>query len=373
MITRRELLAGCAAGAAVGCLSAEARGGDALDEALRLLGRRGPQSRHGLSTHAPMVAEALCALGYPERAVAWVEADRGFEAEAPPRSARIDRAKWREALGPRPGSGTWESQLPRYADWVELFEEELKEGPWRRVVKTWVPRLAPGLCAAATHGVIRTGHIVRALVEKETPERRAELARALGYWAAAYQELPAKRGGQVGSYEAALARLPLHWEKRGKRPDGNIVEGLKQAGQLEGFAEARDLVVPGDLSQLTATFARVWLTHGTQHDSIAFVHAITGPAALRRLATVVSPETARAALPWAWQAAAGIYAAYARKSDVGPAKAATRSPKEIAARAVDRGAAHGIKLVEVLLAEHAVSPDPAYLAAAEDAANRLGA
>src|SRR5262249_61361326 len=122
----------------------------------------------------------------------------------------------------------------------------------------------------------------------------------------------------------------------------------------------------------TATFAGVYLRHGTRHDAIAFVHAITGPSALRRLAPHIRPETALAAFPYAWQAAAGIYAAYARPDDPPAAAAEPRlSPSHLARRAADNGDDHAIKLTEALLVEHAVRPDPAYLAAAQDAVVRL--
>ena len=106
--------------------------------------------------------------------------------------------------------------------------------------------------------------------------------------------------------------------------------------------------------------------------TIAFVHAVTGPAALRKIAPHVRPETARAALPYAWQAAAGIYAAYARRDNPRRDPRESRlTPPELAERALANGDEHAIKFTEALLAEHALRPDPAYLAAAEDAVERL--
>ena len=54
----------------------------------------------------------------------------------------------------------------------------------------WVIKLAPGLSAAAGHGLLRTAHITRRLAKKETPNRLNQLAEGLGYWAARYQILP---------------------------------------------------------------------------------------------------------------------------------------------------------------------------------------
>lgn len=354
---------------------------EALDEALRLLHGREPESRHGLSTHAPMVAEALCALGHSEKAVSWVAGYRGPDLRLPPPSRPIDRENWRSALGVRPGS-SWETSLPRYGDWRDFFSAELEEAPWSEVLDTWSARLAPGLCAAATHGVIRTAHAARALARRETKARRAEMARGLAYWASAYEELGPRPGGPAEGADlvSALSRLPLYTETHGGVPAGNIVAGLRAARELPGFVEAtgapaRTDDVASALSGLTAAFARVYLQHGTTGPrvaTIAFVHAVTGPAALRKIAPHVRPETARAALPYAWQAAAGLYAAYARRDaprrDTGETSS---SPVELAQRAIANGDEHAIKFTEALLAEHALRPDPAYLAAAADAVERL--
>jgi len=391
--TRREVLSAAAA-AAMGMRRAEAvpastprpasrpgTGETALDEALRLLQKAEPESTQGLSTHAPMVVEALCALGHEGRAVAWVEGYRGPRLRLPTPREPIPRENWRSALGPREGASSWEEALARWGDWGELFTAELAEAPWKDVLDTWAQRLAPGLCAAATHGVIRTAHAARGLAQRDTAERRAELVRGLAYWAAAYQELPARprAGAATATYAEALAKLPLYRGKDGPPPRGNIVSGLREAGTLDGFADARDLVVsPPDLSaalsSLTATFARAYLWHGTEGRSvatIAFVHAVTGPCALRKMLPFLKPETARAALPYAWQAAAGIYSAYARDVVGARIPEPRLGRDDITARAVENGDEHAIKFTEALLAEHAIKPDPVYLAAAEDAVERL--
>jgi len=384
--SRRETLRWCLAGACAPAapLSPAARDagahddGDALDEALARIHDALPRAKQGLSTHAPMVAEALCSLGRADRAVAWVEAYDAPWIDVPQPAKRIERERWREALGPDTGAVDWERQVSRWGDWTVLFTEELAEARWQDVLDRWTARLAPGLSGAATHGLIRTAHAARGLGRKETPERRAELAQGLAYWASAYEELPARAHSErAPDLEAALARVPTYWKEKGHAPGGhNIVEGLRHVPELPTFADARDLVaVPDDvgaaLSALTAAFARVYLRNGTHNNTIAFVHGITAPCALRRLAPHVSPATARAAFPYAWQAAAAIYAAYARPENEAPPLEPTLAPDELAARAVENGADHAIKLTEVLLSEHALAPDPAYLAAAEDVVARL--
>lgn len=351
----------------------------ALDEALRLLHRQEPRSKQGLSTHAPMAAEALCALGFADRAVSWIEDYDAPVLRLPTPSVRIDRENWRAAMGPRLGVASWEETNARWGDWREFFTAELAENRWTDVLDLWVGRLAPGMSGAATHGVIRTAHAVRALGRRETPERRGELARGLAYWASSYEELPARRrtAPRYERFADALAEVPLYWEAFGKSPAGrNIVEALRHVRELGSFAEVRDMMAePADLSAalsaLTATFTRVYLRHGTQNDTIAFVHGVTGPCSLRRIAPHVSAKTARAALPYAWQAAAAIYSAFARGHDFRRAEEGRLTADELIARAVRNRDPHAIKFTEVMLAEHRLNPDPAYLAAAEDALGRL--
>src|SRR5262249_28725119 len=103
------------------------------------------------------------------------------------------------------------SERDRFADWSGFFTEELRERPWRKVLDHWMERLAPGFCAAATHGVIRVGPPVRALAKSETPRRLAELADAFASWAATYQEPPtnAQAANRRLTPREAIARVPV--------------------------------------------------------------------------------------------------------------------------------------------------------------------
>jgi hypothetical protein len=351
-----------------------ARDDGALDEALRLIHRQEPNVRAGLSTHAPMAVEALCALGFGDRAVGWVNQYDRSERQLPPPTQPIDRGAWRAALGPRRGAGGWEDSLPRWADWKELFERELREARWSEVLDLWVGRLSPGLSAAATHGIIRTAHAARSLARRDTPERRGELARGLGYWAAAYEELPSRpAAARATTLREALERLPLYRDRHGDAPGGSIADGLRAVAALEGFADAKELVaLPADtaaaVTAVTGTFARAYLQHGTSHISaLAFVHSVTSANALRRIAEHVRPETARAALPFLWQATAAIYTGYATRGAAAREPETKRDPKELASLAATHGDEHVIKFTDALLEEHAIARDPVLLAAAEDA------
>ena len=156
-----------------------------LDEALEILAPFGIELKNGNSNHGPMVAEALCAMGRPDAVAPWIARYRQRMLPRPEARARIRREDWPGALGDR----------GRFADWSAFFAEEMQEAPWREALDRWVERLAPGFCAAATHGVIRVGHAVRSLTAEETPHRLRELADALASWAATYQELPTSDPG----------------------------------------------------------------------------------------------------------------------------------------------------------------------------------
>src|SRR5262249_17339963 len=154
-----------------------------------------------------------------------------------------------------------------------FFENELEEASWPAVLDRWASRLAPGFCAAATHGVIRTGHAARALSISETPSRLAELAYALAYWAATYQTLPtdltpdpfAKRPVE------AILHVPIVPPNR-RQFRGSITSSLEVlSGEFAPIINSARL--DGDvtkvLSELSETFARVYLANA--HDALTAI------------------------------------------------------------------------------------------------------
>src|SRR5271169_6242149 len=195
-----------------------------LDDALDAISPYGIELTNGNSNHAPMVAEALCAMGRPEAVMPWIAGYRERMSPRAPARDRIHQDAWRTALGRR----------ERFADWSGFFRDKLGEAPWHDVLDRWVGNLASGFCAAATHGVIRVGHAVRGLNAGEIPQRLRELADALASWAATWQELPAGGPSANGKMRPrqAIARVPI--VPPGKRLAGNIVAAL---GALEGFVE----------------------------------------------------------------------------------------------------------------------------------------
>jgi len=96
----------------------------------------------------------------------------------------------------------------------------------------------------------------------------------------------------------------------------------------------------------------------------------TGPSAVRLLAPYLSREATAGALRYAWQAAAGLYSAFA----TAPPAAIEAQPfdwDDIIDQAVATGDEHAIKFAEACLREHKLNPSPAFPAAARDAAQLL--
>jgi hypothetical protein len=339
-----------------------------IDEALDILHRTGPDLVNGNSNHGPMVAEALGALGRPESMIPWIEGYKNRFQDRPQARTPLSPAGWQEALGDR----------GRSADWVDFFDRQLAEAPWQVVLQKWVPHLAPGLMAAATHGLIRTGHAVRSLAAHETAQRLHELAEGLGYWAARYQMLPGRPSGVQAGHSP---REAVQYVGRVHGPDydarGAIVQQLMGLDDHPEFATAIDLVdTTSDLShyisELTETFAGIYLAN--PKGLIAFVHAVTAPSALRLIAPYLTDADARLAARYAWQVCAGIYAWYSTTPPPSPSDftSPTEAPETLIDRAVHAGGAHTIKFTEACLREYALNPKPVYLVAAYDAAERVG-
>ncbi len=333
-----------------------------LDQALDLIAPYGPTLKNGNSNHAPMVVEALCALGHPEAVMPWLARYRERMELRPPPSAPIGRQEWPAMLGRR----------ERFSDWALFFQRELDEEPWPVVLDRWVERLASGFCAAATHGVIRVGHAVRALGAAETASRRRELADALASWASTWQRLPATERSDPGTAapREAIRRVPVVPPER--RRTGNIVASLAVLDELAEFAPVVDWVgadgpVATLIADLTELFARVCLAN--VHNiptAIAFIHAVTSPAALGNILPQLREETARRAYRYAWQSCCALYACYGGAVPfVDPVEPIGRTAQDLARRAIAHGDEHVIKFTEACLTRHAIAPSLAYLAAAD--------
>jgi hypothetical protein len=336
-----------------------------LDDALETIAEYGIALTNGNSNHAPMVAEALCALGRPEAVMPWIARYRERMVSRPPASDIIRPWEWRGALGKR----------DRFADWAALFREELQEAAWPRLLDRWVSRLAPGFCAAATHGIIRVGHAVRSLSAAETVCRMQELADALASWAATYQELPNPRSVANGtmSPRAAITKVPVI-PLAHRRNLGNITASLAMLDDFPEFEPVVGLIdVGGDidflLAELAEVFARTYLANARNiQTTIVFIHGVTSLAATGNIMPVLSDATARSALRYAWQSACGLYACFGGENAVSSEiEQRNWDEDQLIDRAIINGDEHVIKFTEACLRRNTMSPSPVYFAAVDSA------
>lgn len=335
-----------------------------FDEALQVLAGYDIELQNGNSNHAPMVAEALCAMDRPQAVSPWIARYQERLLPRRPAGDPIQAETWRSALGKR----------HRFADWAEFFGEELRQAPWPEVLDRWTGRLSPGFCAAATHGVIRVGHAVRSVAVDETAWRMRELGDALASWAATYQELPSSDRITIRPMapREAIAKVPVIAPHH-RRSLGNITASLAMLDDFAEFAPVIGLIdVRGDteglLAELTEVFARVYLAN--THDvltTIVFIHGVTSLAALGGIIPYVGETAARSALRYAWQAGCALYACFGTEpmaEDIEPCK---QDADTLIDRALANGDEHVIKFTEACLRRHALGPSPAYCAAIDRA------
>jgi hypothetical protein len=340
--------------------------GDVLDEAYERLHTTGPEWGGNLSNHGPMVAETLVRRGHAADVGGWVERYARRLDDLPGPGSRITSATWSEALGGRVG------------DWIPYFADQLADQPWRAVLATWWPRLLPGIAAGATHGVIRTGHAVRALLGgDEHPAAIAELAHALGFWAARFVAVPGAL--PAGSLDAApaLEQLPRLAEQQGPIRDrlgrlGELAGWKTSVAALAGAQTAQQ--AESRLGELADAATLRYLTHGYA-SPILLVHTATAPNAVRHVLPALPEAMWPASLAAAWAASAAITAAY------GPARGQPGQPAveeaeagpvtELIERAVAHGDEHVIKFSDTAAETYARTGDPRALAAARRAADLI--
>jgi len=346
-----------------------------LDEAYRRLHATGPEFEGWLSNHGPMAAEAMVRRGHPDRVRRWLD---GYmrRLEEFPRGYGPIGTSWQEALGdPR-----------RVADWTSYFRREVSEQPWRQVLGTWWPRLLPGVAAAATHGVIRVGHAVRALTEDGADaDHLTELAHGLAYWAARWQPVPgtpatgspqtiaphgpARLAGPTAA--DALATVP---QIAGQ--SGGIGDRLARLAELPSWPPALavpQLAAPSEslrswLAGLVeaATIRYLSFGHG---NGVMLVHSATAPNAILRTLPALDRHLWAPSVAAAWAAAAALTAVYAPAAAAVPAElpgppSEPQAAEETFARAVEHGDEHVIKFADTAADVYARTGNPDALAAA---------
>lgn len=326
-------------------------GDGVLDEAFERMHARGPEFRGWLSNHGPMAADALVRLGGAEHVHPWLDAYSARLEDALPKWSPVPKDEWRQSLGD-------DRLLP---GWVALMEQELTERPWQQVLELWWPRLLPGVLASATHGVIRTGHAVRALREHDNDVRRVELAHALGYWAARWQPVPQAHtpataaGLSALSPEQALATVPAV----DTDPEDGIRTRLPALDRCHGWPAALHAVGgAGDAAALVEEITTAALRQFPAHaagDAVMLVHSVTAPAAISLVIPSLDPGLLPATARAAWAAAASITALYRLHAPTPTHQHAAPDNADAAGlrhQAVAHGDEHVLKLTEAALRSH---------------------
>lgn len=328
-----------------------------LDDAWRSLHAIDPEFAQdgfdGLSNHGPMAVEALVAMGQ-------ADAVPGFLAEY---RLRLRPLALGRAIAPEARHDAL-GDIAQRADWIETYVERIGcEGP-AAVVALEIPRLAEGVMAGALHALLRTGHALRALGRRDTPTRRTELAHALGYWAARHQPLPGRPGARAVAGRDVRATLRAMPRAVGARRSGLIFERVGVLGGLDGFVDAIEtmdvdaLAFDDAVTALVDASAQLYLS--TAGSRFVYLHGVTGSSALRLVAPWLDAAGRRSLLMSTVQALAALHAVHAEEGSLleAPHEAAPFDRARVARKAARSGDDHTIKLVEVLLREHAVAPRP---------------
>jgi hypothetical protein len=252
-----------------------------------------PEYGGGLANHLPMALVALDQMGatpgqlndYRRTHVSWLE--KLPDGEAAP-------------------AGAWPFRKADHGAFPDLqadFRQRIARDGWEPVLRALLPELAPGLSAAAFHGLIRTAMGV-------VGKHEGEIAAGLGYWAAHWQRLGVALGAPA---ETAPSADPLALLER-LRNDPRFVfdprkaprlidDALLAAGALGGFGEVIDWLDPAQCK--LADLARAaGALYGTTGDFTA-LHTVTGTQAIVVLLPYV--ENPAVLLPWLWQALAAAY------------------------------------------------------------------
>ncbi len=260
----------------------------------------GPEYGGGLANHLPMALVALDQMGATPGQLNDYHRTH---------VSRLDKLPEQEDAP----IGTWPFRKADRSAFRELqadFRRRIASEGWEPVLRAALPELAPGLSAAAFHGLIRTAMGV-------VSRHDGEIAAGLAYWAAHWQRLGVALGAPAAATTAPsadpislLGRLRSDGRfafDRAKAP-GLIDDALLAAAALGGFGEVMDWLDAdqcklGDLARAAA------LIYGATGDFTA-LHTVTGTqAAAVLLPYVQSPGVL---LPWLWQAIAAAYVAIER-------------------------------------------------------------
>jgi hypothetical protein len=320
---------------------------------------------HGLTNHGPMAAEVMVRRGLDVRLDDWLDHYVTRLTDLPTPAERITDANWREALG----------HGRRIADWTAFFRAEVRARPWGETLTTWWPRLLPGIAAGSTHGVIRVGHAVRALLVTSGVPALHELANGLAFWAARSRVVPTgDRPHGTLSPTQALAALPALPDR-----SGLIAHRLTRLGDLSTWPGAAASMsvpadpgdVPGALSALVDAATVRYLRVG-RDAPVLLVHTATAPNAVLHCLPVLPRSLWQASLAAAWTAAAAITVTYAGAPTRSAALLTGDDPAAVLLdRAADHRDEHVLKFADTAVESYERTGDRDAIAAAHLAADLI--
>ncbi len=337
------------------------------DEALTVLAEFGPYLKIGFANHAPMVVEAVHHMRRPQAILRWLKPELEEMIPLAKNALFISSEHWESYLGNRKA----------YAAWTHYFQEQIAEHGSHKTIGDWVERLQLGYVADATHGIIRVGHIARAIQEVVTPARLTECANALAYWASCYSEPDFAQDAPNGNQPAHDVFRQLALVPESRRDNGGAVStALANVKYAEGFYENLPRVdLSGDIDarvlELATLFASLFLTSATTHITcISLAHALTSLAAVLSLRPFITNCVARKLLRRAWETGAALHVAYSPSTDLDVSFGQVQlSPEETIDAAVQHGDDHVIKLTDACLTFYDLSGDPIFLRVAQHSRN----
>lgn len=298
----------------------------------------------GMSNHGPMVVESLEHAGREESIHSWTTA---YLPRLDPRAARSGGASPPDGVEPALGRDEPDT-------WTRFFLDQIDRRGTDAVIDEWAARLLSGAVGAAGHGALRAAHAIRSLDVRSTDARVVEVANGLGYWASRFHALPGRSASGRLSLERALdVMVPV------RTAGWFISERVASIDPLtfgEGVAAAYLPANPDDaFDQIVDLALRVLATN--PEATIAFVHAVTVPAALRHLSTRLDTEGRHAAAEYAWWVLAALWTADGQHAPLAEVPGVSHTWEQLLDHAIDGGDAHDIKLTVAAAGEAARGDD----------------
>ena len=244
--------------------------------------------------------------------------------------------------------GTWEGALgdmDAMPAFRRFFAGEVGDKGMAATLRSYLPRLVPGLAAAEFHCMIRTAYGVRF----GDPD---EVVLGLAYWSAACMPLGDLEGtGTNANPIDQLRNVRARYESATvANTDGGMAGAIRAASRLHGFQKVSSGLSVDDNSLARIAAAMVELLAAPRSQ---LLHAVTGTHAYRTLEPFLSDK--RGARRYLWQALVAYYIAVGLP-DLSTPKPIVQLPpwSHIMAAAKSSSDDHGVKITHTAMEEDRV-------------------